>query len=218
MADEGRKENAEKERSKPYEKFIQEDWCVVSGSSYGTGNGIYSIRSSRACKITVNNLDEHATITNVQIIEPDQTTETGWKFSNGAEASFKKVSDWKNLTDQQILWKLIKYANENASVPEGTVKADVADFQAAMGFVEKELASSYTSENVAANVITATKAGVYAIKATTTDHKNYVYSPMAAFVSFGTYTTEPTSLVGVTVNAKEQLLKLIRKPKTRMAL
>lgn len=164
-------------------------------------------------KITVNNLDEHATITNVQIIEPDQTTETGWKFSNGAEASFKKVSDWKNLTDQQILWKLIKYANENASVPEGTFKADVADFQAAMGFVEKELASSYTSENVAANVITATKAGVYAIKATTTDHKNYVYSPMAAFVSFGTYTTEPTSLVGVTVNAKRTTIKIDKEAK-----
>ena len=159
-------------------------------------------------KITVNNLDDNATITYVQIIEPDQTTETGWKFSNGAEAAFKKVNNWTNLSDQAILWKLIKYENDGATVPEGTEAALVADIQAAMVNVEKDLANSYTNRDVEGNVITARNAGVYAIKATTTDATNYVYSPMAAFVSFKPYTDVPTELKNETVNAKRTTIKI----------
>lgn len=159
-------------------------------------------------KITVNNLDDNATITYVQIIEPDQTTETGWKFSNGAEAAFKKVNNWTNLSDQAILWKLIKYENDGATVPEGTEAALVADIQAAMVNVEKDLANSYTNRDVEGNVITARNAGVYAIKATTTDSTNYVYSPMAAFVSFKPYTNAPDELKDETVNAKRTTIKI----------
>lgn len=159
-------------------------------------------------KITVNNLDDNATITYVQIIEPDQTTETGWKFSNGAEAAFKKVNNWTNLSDQAILWKLIKYENDGAKVPGGTEAALVADIQAAMVNVEKDLANSYTNRDVEGNVIKARNAGVYAIKATTTDDANYVYSPMAAFVSFKTYTDVPTALENKTVNAKRTTIKI----------
>ncbi|MEE1179717.1 MAG: SpaA isopeptide-forming pilin-related protein, partial [Lachnospiraceae bacterium] len=46
------------------------------------------------------------------------------------------------------------------------------------------------------------------IKATTSDRANYAYSPMAAFVSFGTYTTEPTALTPATVNAKKTTIKI----------
>ena len=73
--------------------------------------------AANATKITVNNLDTNATLTSVQIIAPDQTTETGWAFANDAAASFKKVGTFANLTDQQIIWKLIKYADANATVP-----------------------------------------------------------------------------------------------------
>lgn len=161
-------------------------------------------------KITVNNLDAKATITWLQIIEPSQSTATGWTFTNGALAEFQKVTAFSGLDEQQILWKLIKYADKDnkVTVPAGTTAATAADFQAAMVNVEKNLGNSYTANDVKGNEITANKAGVYAIKATTTDTANYAYSPMAAFVSFKPYTTAPTTLDNATVNAKRTTIKI----------
>lgn len=164
--------------------------------------------------ITVKNLDEDATLTAVQIIAPDQGTETGWAFINGALDSFKKVSGYSDLTEQQILWKLIKYADKDnkAKVPEGTVAATAGEFQSAMKNVETDLSSKYVSSNdtltVSSNVITVKNAGVYAVKATTTNTANYVYSPMAAYISFGTYTTVPTALTSAIVNAKKTTITI----------
>lgn len=161
-------------------------------------------------KITVNNLDAKATITWLQIIEPSQSTATGWTFTNGALAEFQKVTAFSELDEQQILWKLIKYADKDnkVTVPADTTAATAADFQAAMVNVEKNLGNSYTDTDVKGNEITANKAGVYAIKATTTDTANYAYSPMAAFVSFKPYTTAPTALDNATVNAKRTTIKI----------
>lgn len=170
--------------------------------------GITSFADTNSATITVNNLDANATLTSVQIIAPDQTTETGWAFANHAAASFKKVDTFANLTDQQIIWKLIKYADVDATVPSGTIAATAADFQAAMVNVETDLANSYTSTGVSGNEITVNNAGVYAVKATTTDTANYAYSPMAAYISFGTYTTAPTDLASATVNAKKTTIKI----------
>lgn len=161
-------------------------------------------------KITVNNLDAKATITWLQIIEPSQSTATGWTFTNGALAEFQKVTAFSGLDEQQILWKLIKYADKDnkVTVPADTTAATAADFQAAMVNVEKNLGNSYTANDVKGNEITANKAGVYAIKATTTDTANYAYSPMAAFVSFKPYITAPTALDNATVNAKRTTIKI----------
>lgn len=161
-------------------------------------------------KITVNNLDTKATITWLQIIEPSQSTATGWTFTNGALAEFQKVKTFRGLDEQQILWKLIKYADKDNKVtaPAGTTAATAADFQAAMANVEQSLRNSYVNTDVTDNEITARKAGVYAIKATTTDTANYAYSPMAAFVSFKPYTTAPEALDNVTVNAKRTTIKI----------
>lgn len=158
----------------------------------------------KSATITVNNLDAKATISYLEIIVPDQTTETGWAFANGAADEFKKV--FSGLSDQQIIWKLIKYADGNAKVPTGITPATATEFQDAMSNVETTLGNSY--KTVRGNTITATTAGVYAIKATTTDTANYVYSPMAAFVSFKTYTDVPTELENETVNAKRTTIKI----------
>ena len=161
-------------------------------------------------KITVNNLDAKATITWLQIIEPSQSTATGWTFTNGALAEFQKVGTFSSLDEQQILWKLIKYADKDnkVTVPAGTTAATAEDFQAAMTNVQKNLGNSYVHTDVTSNEITARKAGVYAIKAETTDTANYAYSPMAAFVSFKPYTTAPTALDNETVNAKRTTIKI----------
>lgn len=156
--------------------------------------------------ITVNNLDAKATISYLEIIVPDQTKETGWAFANGAAAKFHEVDGWAELTDQQIIWKLIKFKNENATVPSGITAATASQFQAAMTNVETLTFKS--DANVKGNKIIANTAGVYAIKAITTDTDNYAYSPMAAFVSFGTYTDVPTALTDVTVNAKRRTITI----------
>lgn len=158
----------------------------------------------KSATITVNNLDANATISYLEIIVPDQTTETGWAFANGAAAEFEKV--FSGLSDQQIIWKLIKYADGNAEVPTGITPATATEFQAAMSNVETTLGDSY--KTVRGNTITATTAGVYAIKATTNDTANYAYSPMAAFVSFKPYTGAPAELKDETVNAKRTTIKI----------
>lgn len=158
----------------------------------------------KSATIAVNNLDANATISYLEIIVPDQTTETGWAFANSAAAEFEKV--FSGLSDQQIIWKLIKYADGNAKVPTGITPATATEFQAAMSNVETTLGNSY--KKVRGNTITATTAGVYAIKATTTDTANYVYSPMAAFVSFEPYTDVPAELKDETVNAKRTTIKI----------
>lgn len=156
-------------------------------------------------KITVNNLDSDATISYLQIIKPDQTKETGWKFTDGVANEFKKVTAWASLSDQQILWSLIKYENNGAIVPNDTITIGASEIQNALGNVETNLAGKYTP--VEGSEITATEAGVYAIKAMTTNtKKEYLYSPMAAFVSFETYdatTGVPKNLKSETVNAKK---------------
>lgn len=181
-------------------KKIKKIFSVLLTLAMVLGMSMTSLAASSA-KITVNNLDAKATLTSVQIIAPDQTTETGWAFVNGADASFKKV--FTGLDDQAIIWKLIKYADAKAKVPEGTVAATAGEFQNAMQNVETDLKDSYSDAGVKDNEITVHNAGVYAVKATTSDTANYVYSPMAAYISFGTYTTAPTELVGAEVNAKK---------------
>lgn len=169
--------------------------------------GITSFADTNSATITVNNLDANAKLHYVQIVRPNTSTETGWEFTNNAAASFKKVKTFASLTDQQILWSLIKLADAQADVPEGTIAATTADFQDAMKHVQDEL----TYADVTGNTITATSAGIYAIKATTTDIDNYVYSPMAAYVKFDNYnrtTGVPTDLVDVTVNAKRTTIKI----------
>lgn len=157
--------------------------------------------------ITVNNLDDKATLHYVQIVKPNVATETGWEFTNNAAASFKKVDAFKDLSDQQILWRLILLKNPSAKNPTGASAASTAEFQSAMANVENDL----TYAPVTGNEITVTSAGIYAIKATTTDTANYVYSPMAAYVEFDAYdetTGVPADLKDVTVNAKRTTIKI----------
>lgn len=157
--------------------------------------------------ITVNNLDAKATLHYVQIVKPNVATETGWEFTNNAATSFKKVDAFKDLSDQQILWRLILLKNPSAKNPTGASAASTAEFQSAMANVENDL----TYAPVTGNKITVTSAGIYAIKATTTDTANYVYSPMAAYVEFDSYdpnTGVPSALKDVTVNAKRTTIKI----------
>lgn len=205
MADEGRKRKMQRKKGANLMKnLFKKIGALLVAAVMVLSMCTAAFAAVKSATITVNNLDTNATISYLEIIVPDQTTETGWAFANGAADKFKEV--FSGLSDQQIIWKLIKYADGNAEVPTGLTPATATDFQTAMSKVETDLGKSY--KPVSGNTITATTAGVYAIKATTTDDANYVYSPMAAFVSFKTYTDVPTELENETVNAKRTTIKI----------
>jgi fimbrial isopeptide formation D2 family protein/LPXTG-motif cell wall-anchored protein len=150
--------------------------------------------------ITVQNADG-ATLTYKQVIKPDQTTETGWAFTDDATANAYKTA-LKATTDQTAIWMLIAYADDSANVPSGISAATAAQINDALDGVTG--LSDFTSGS------TVTTAGVYAIKA---DEEGYAYSPMAAYVSFGTYDQTagtPGALVDAVVNAKKTELQLTK--------
>ena len=205
MADEGRKRKMQrKKRANLMKNLFKKIGALLVAAVMVLSMCTAAFAAVKEATITVNNLDANATISYLEIIVPDQTTETGWAFANGAADEFKKV--FSGLSDQQIIWKLIKYEDATAKVPTDIKPASATELQAAMTNVETSLGNSYKQGN--GNKITATTAGVYAIKATTTDTANYVYSPMAAFVSFKTYTDVPTELNDETVNAKRTTIKI----------
>ena len=65
---------------------------------------IPTFAAENSATIKVTGLDKDATVTYKQIIEPDVTTATGWKFTDSNDA--KAFSD--TLDAQSIIWKLLK--------------------------------------------------------------------------------------------------------------
>ena len=55
---------------------------------------IPTFAAEKSAQITVNGLDKDATVTYKQIIEPDTTTATGWKFVDSEDAkAFNNTTD-----------------------------------------------------------------------------------------------------------------------------
>ncbi len=151
--------------------------------------------------ITVTNAG-NAELTMMQIIAPNPETATGWEFVNGAGECYKNA--FKSDDEQAILWKLIALAQPTAAnIPAGTVAATAGEIQSELKLVETSV--TYDSFQ---NGGTVSEAGVYAIKATEAE---FSYSPMAAYVAFGTYNTTtgvPENLADATVAAKKVPLSI----------
>lgn len=124
--------------------------------------------------------DKAATIWCIQVIEPDQTAETGWKFTTDAvETAFK--SNLGNVDAQTAIKMLANKAAQDAgqNLKYANVEpATSAQFEAALAAVTKDATDA---DKVTANPIPVTEAGVYAIKAA---QDGYTYKEMAAYVGF----------------------------------
>lgn len=132
-----------------------------------------------------------ATLKYLQVIAPDQTTETGWKFINGAETAYKTA--FKVIDDQLAIKKLIEAQNPKTYV-------DAKGNPTVTAATSTEIAAALNSLTITeemANPQKVTEAGVYAISAT---QSNYTYSNMAAYVGFAAE-NYPT-LESTTVTAK----------------
>lgn len=178
--------------------------------------------AEKSATITVTGLDKDATVTYKQIIEPDVTTVTGWKFTDSADT--KAFSD--TLDEQAIIWKLLKMNSGSTKMtnePDGVVAYTAQEFATAIGNITTS--TPVTDENGQPKKAGATgeiswsvsKAGIYVVNAAsdykTGDKVKYTYSSMAGYISFGTYdstTGVPENLVSTGIVAKSSSIDITK--------
>ena len=157
--------------------------------------------------ITLTNFNDATSVKYMQIIEPDSTQPTGWKFSNNvAEVAFTAVTD---KTAQETLWMLILKAtpgarnNTELHIPDGLVAITNAQIDKALSTIKTNggnLWKTVTDKNS----MTVTSAGVYAFDA---EKANYTYKVATAYVGFEAYETTP-ALKDASVAAKRSQLTI----------
>ena len=178
--------------------------------------------AEKSATITVTGLDKDATVTYKQIIEPDVTTVTGWKFTDAADVNAFSTT----LDEQAIIWKLLKMNSGSTKMtnePDGVVAYTAQDFATAIGKITTS--TPVTDENGQPKKAGATgeiswsvsKAGIYVVNAAsdykTGDKVKYTYSSMAGYISFGTYdstTGVPENLVSTGITAKSSSIDITK--------
>ena len=171
------------------------------------GLSLTAFAANRAT-IRVNNLENRTTAKAAQVIVPDQKKTTGWKFVDNLEIRNAYANAFGiqiAIEDdyQNIIWKLIKFADPNADTPDGIVAATTQQIETALKAIpDTEYTISTDADTT--NLFTVNTAGVYAIKAEPAEGSDTVYNPMAAYVAF-TYTAGVPTLPDkeVVVNAKK---------------
>lgn len=146
----------------------------------------------------------------LQIIKPDQTTETGWSFVNDTikNAYLAGYNQGKTpaLSDQGVIQKLIdaRKASADGYANSAEIGRALSKVAALDGFTDMKYKDIADGTNVA--YVDVTSAGVYAIKAAQT---GYTYNTMAAYVGFGEADdgTYPV-LVDATLIAKKSKIDL----------
>lgn len=179
--------------------------------------------AEKSATIKVTGLDKDATVTYKQIIEPDDTTATGWKFTDPNDA---KAFD-KNLDEQMIIWKLLKMKSGSTKMTNEPDNVKVYSAQKFANAIAKITTSTPVKDandqlqraGEAGEISwTVNKAGVYVVNATS-DYKvgnkvKYTYSTMAGYVSFDNYDKEtglPETLNNATITAKSSSIDITKK-------
>ena len=179
--------------------------------------------AEKSATIKVTGLDKDATVTYKQIIEPDDTTATGWKFTDPNDA---KAFD-KNLDEQMIIWKLLKMKSGSTKMtnePDNVKAYSAQEFANAIAKITtstpvKDANVQLQRAGEAGEISwTVNKAGVYVVNATS-DYKvgnkvKYTYSTMAGYVSFDNYDKEtglPETLNNATITAKSSSIDITKK-------
>ena len=142
--------------------------------------------------ITINNAGD-GKFSYVQVIEADQTKDTGWDFVDGYAQYF---IDAFGINDTQEIIKGLIYA-EN---PEATEGQEIADFVNKYAEALQKVwdAMSVGTEDA---TIEVTEAGLYVIKGS---EENFNYNPMAVFIGMNYESGKPSGVVdSATVEAKK---------------
>lgn len=198
-------------------KKMKKILAVILSLAMVLGMSITAFAATNKTSIVVNKLDKNATVKYVQIIRPNLEQPTGWEFVDAAYANaFKGVnSAYADLSDQDIIWKLIKMKNDSATnMPDGTVKMETSEFQKALISINATETANVDYTQIANGTVTIKEiasAGIYVVKADSTG--NYTYSPMAAYVSFDNYdkaTGIPSDLKVEPITAKSTTVDITK--------
>lgn len=156
--------------------------------------------------ITLTNFANANSLKYMQIIEPDQTQPTGWKFSNDvAKTAFTGVT---NKDEQTTLWMLILNKDPDATdntelnIPEGITAITDSKIDMALSTIKSSKNANWTVVNNK-NTMNVSKAGVYAFDA---EENGYTYKVATAYVGFKAYDTTPTLLDTEVVAKKSQMI------------
>ena len=134
--------------------------------------------STDSATITISGLSDEATVTYKQIVEPDNTSTSGWK-----------------AVDDEVAEALGTLTTEDIT--------DIIDaYVAATESQRMEALKNISTSTEGASTITVTSPGLYLINATDTSGK-FLYKPMVASVGFGYTEGVPTSIENTTVVAKK---------------
>lgn len=157
--------------------------------------------------ITLNDFSDADSVKYMQIIEPDSTQPTGWKFSNDvAKGAFTTVT---GKEEQDILWMLILKAtpgaisNTELHIPDDLVAITNAQIDTALSTIKANGDNSWKKVSDK-NSMTVTSAGVYAFDA---EKANYTYKVATAYVGFEAYDNTPV-LKDASVAAKRSQLTI----------
>ena len=200
-------------------KKMKKIFAVILSLAMVLGMSMTAFAATKQTEIVVNKLDKDATVKYVQIIRPNLEQPTGWEFVDTAYANAFRSKDvnenYANLSDQQIIWKLIKMKTDKATnMPEGTTAMTAGEFQKALASITANNTANVDLTNIAngtAKIKEIASAGIYVVKAQSTG--NYTYNPMAAYVSFDKYDTTtgiPTDLKVEPITAKSTTVDITK--------
>ena len=127
---------------------------------------------------------DDATLTYVQIVEPDRSSEDGWKIVSGFETAFTQAG----LTIKDLLQN-----TPDTNAAQGKITSNTK-----LSALLESLRSSATT-TITGNQFTATKGGVYLIIA---DKEGWTYAPMLAYVP-----VDSTADVNVTAKGEENQVR-----------
>lgn len=167
--------------------------------------GITSFADENAT-ITLTGFEDADSLKYMQIIEPDQSLPTGWKFVNGNVA--KAFTDVTGQNEQNTLWMLILNKDDKArenkelNIPSGLNAITNSQIDSALSAIKS--VNGWTDMADSKSSLTVSKAGVYAFFA---EDGKYTYKVATAYVGFGTYDKTPT-LVDAEVAAKKSQISI----------
>ena len=187
---------------KKMKKFL----AVILSLAMVLGMSITAFAEDATVTIKLKNFDKANKVEYMQIIQKDETTTSGWAFTNGAGVCFTDafgltgpdvVSNVNpDVAQQQVIWGLIKYQDKNVVLPNGVTAAPATAAKIDLALSKVAALNGFTVATDKKS-IEVNAAGVYAIKA---EETGFTYKTATAYVGFG----EPyPTLTGAEVTAKK---------------